>query len=414
MTRLRNCSVLLIFLILNLYPALGRAQSTPAMEEQPAALESVEEHRWETELFERARSSIVRIDVGDGMGTGFVFHTRRHVATAFHVIGDARRVYVSSHGGARQRATVVAVDSDHDLAILVVPNDLEGEVLVTAPTSETPSVGDHVVAIGHPFGIDADNSENLEGLLNWSLTSGVVSAVGAERIQTDAAVNPGNSGGPLLDRNGHVIGVLVRREGDGIGLAIRTHRLNELGAQIEEQGIYRGRWRFYFDFGMTTQFDRTGSWMGAYLTVGTLAYDRIGLIARFGGLSLIDDTSEEPLNSRIGSRVTMELETSYRFAIPLGRALELGVILGVGAALTWQSIETSTLRFEMPSSGCDAGRSACNIDVFEDRSESESWFIRPTFSLGLTLARVLVTYSFHLDVADPAASTHQILLGIEF
>ena len=414
MTQHRNHLVLFVFLLCTFFVKEVRAQAPEEGSTPSSHSDEEDEGGFETALFERTRSSVVRLDVGDGMGTGFVFHSPRHVATAFHVIDDARRVYVFSRGGARQRAVVVAVDREHDLAILEVPDDLEGAPLETVMEADASSVGEHVVAIGHPFGSEADGEEELDGLLNWSLTRGVISAIGEERIQTDAAVNPGNSGGPLLDRQGRVVGVLVRREGDGIGLAVRTHRLNELIPQLDAQGTYHGRWRFYFDFGMTTQFDRTGAWLGAYLTLGTIAYDRLGLVARVGGLSLVNDGGEEPLRSHAGSRLTMELEASYRFAIPLGRTLTLDVILGAGAALTWQTIEESSLQFALPSSGCAGDPESCNIDVTVDRHESEDWLIRPTFSLGLGLANLLLTYSFHLDVADPAASTHQVLVGIEF
>lgn len=369
---------------------------------------------WEAELYRRHRPSVVRVDVLDGMGTGFVFGSGRQVATAFHVVDDARRVYVWPSGGERLRATVVAVDREHDLAILEVSEDLAVAPLEPVVQDEAPVVGDPVVAIGHPFGSDADGDEEMEGMLNWSLTRGVVSALGEELIQTDAAVNPGNSGGPLLDRHGRVVGVVTRRSGDGIGLAVRVHRLVALVEEVGEQGLYRGRWRFDFGMGLDMQFDRVGSWIGGYLEMGTVGYDRVGLIGRLSLFSLIDGQGLAPLYQNEGLRLTMAVEANYRIPIPLGRALSLDLVLGVGAAATWQSIEERRMQLRLADAGCDLATEMCDLETSIESSVAEGWLIRPTFSLGLELAILTLSYSFHLDVLDPAASTHQLLLGITY
>jgi S1-C subfamily serine protease len=148
-----------------------------------------------------------------GLGTGVVVEEETGlILTALHVVRDALVVKVVFHDGFRDQmeseAVVVSAQPENDLAVLkpaVIPDDL---VAATLAGSGQLNVGDEVVAVGNPFGI-----------IN-SLSSGVVSGLGrsfqapqtgetlTNLIQFDAAVNPGNSGGPLLDRNGEVVGIV--------------------------------------------------------------------------------------------------------------------------------------------------------------------------------------------------------------
>jgi S1-C subfamily serine protease len=141
-------------------------------------------------------------------GTGIVLSTNGLIVTNDHVVERARTITVSLDGssGQTRQASVVATDPSHDLALLKIsPNGLTLHPLSLANSSAT-QVGDPAYAIGNPFG------------LNWTLTTGVVSALNRQIkapdeatishvIQTDAALNPGNSGGPLINASGAVIGV---------------------------------------------------------------------------------------------------------------------------------------------------------------------------------------------------------------
>jgi len=157
-----------------------------------------------------------------GQGSGFVLDKQGHILTNNHVIDNAQRVEVTLSDKHKYKATVVGIDKQHDLALLLInaPN------LVPATLSESSGlvVGQRVYAIGNPFG------------LSGTMTRGIISAIrsigvqgGApieDAIQTDAAVNPGNSGGPLLNSRGEVIGIttLIASAGAdqsaGIGFAI--------------------------------------------------------------------------------------------------------------------------------------------------------------------------------------------------
>jgi S1-C subfamily serine protease len=143
---------------------------------------------------------------GTGLGAGVVVNASGTVLTALHVVDGATQVQVEFADGTRAGARVAATRPEHDIAVLAV--DRLPEVVVPAILAGTPPVGDAVFAVGNPLG------------LQRSLTAGVVSAtdrtIGTPRgttldglIQFDAAVNPGNSGGPLLNRAGQVVGIVT-------------------------------------------------------------------------------------------------------------------------------------------------------------------------------------------------------------
>jgi serine protease Do len=134
-------------------------------------------------------------------GSGFFATPEGLVLTARHVVAEMRRVYVLTHDNRVFRATVVAQDEANDLALLRVEGGTSRFATIALGDSDALSIAEPVFAVGSPFGF------------NFSVTSGIVSAkdrvFGEVRglIQTDAAVNPGNSGGPLLNSTGEVIGI---------------------------------------------------------------------------------------------------------------------------------------------------------------------------------------------------------------
>ena len=176
-----------------------------------------------------------------GQGSGFILDKQGHILTNNHVIDNAQRVEVTLSDKHKYKATVVVVDKNHDLALLQInaPN------LIPATLSESNDlvVGQRVYAIGNPFG------------LSGTMTRGIISAIRSIRgpggnpiedaIQTDAAVNPGNSGGPLLNSRGEVIGIttLIANNGadqsSGIGFAIPINSAKQVLADFEKYGRIR-------------------------------------------------------------------------------------------------------------------------------------------------------------------------------
>jgi len=201
-------------------------------------------------LYRRASRGVVEItavsEPGVGgartraQGSGFVYDREGHVITNQHVIDGTSSISVVFPNGRSYPARLVGEDRSTDLAVLKV--DAPRRLLVPLPLGDSSAVavGDPVFALGSPFG--------LEG----TITSGIVSALGrritapnrftiSNTIQTDAAVNHGNSGGPLLDRRGRVIGVNAQIESesggsDGVGFAIPSNTVRSIVSQLVRTG----------------------------------------------------------------------------------------------------------------------------------------------------------------------------------
>jgi S1-C subfamily serine protease len=182
----------------------------------------------------------------EGTGSGFVYDTEGHIITNYHVIEGADELFVTLPDETSVSAQVVGADASNDLAVIKV--DAPAELLHPVPLGESDSlrVGQFVVAIGNPFGLER------------TLTVGVVSALGrviespderfiGEIIQTDAAINPGNSGGPLLDLTGRVIGVNTAifspsRASAGIGFAVPVDTVRLVVPSLIERGYFPHPW----------------------------------------------------------------------------------------------------------------------------------------------------------------------------
>ena len=135
-----------------------------------------------------------------------------HILTAYHCVANGRRSLVRSRAGAEWTGRTVAADPSEDLALVRVEG-LSGALEPLALVDEPLQRGQRVYGLGHPFGPAAEQAEPLEGLLLWSVTEGIVSGVGPRLVQTDAALNPGNSGGPVVDNAGRIVGITSRKLG---------------------------------------------------------------------------------------------------------------------------------------------------------------------------------------------------------
>ncbi|MBW2253948.1 MAG: trypsin-like peptidase domain-containing protein [Deltaproteobacteria bacterium] len=139
------------------------------------------------------------------------------VVTAYHCIAHGGRPRVTTRDGRRAVGRVVRTNVRMDQALILVPELAGGPVLPIR--EDSPLLGETVRAIGHPYGA-REPAGFAEGTLRWSVSEGVVSAVGPRSIQITAPVNPGNSGGPVIDAEGRLVGVVSRRYGgDGLGFA---------------------------------------------------------------------------------------------------------------------------------------------------------------------------------------------------
>lgn len=193
-----------------------------------------------TEVYDRVSDAVVSIQVyngasGGAQGSGFLIDDR-HVLTNEHVVDTGDRYFVRFETTDWREVSLVGTDVYSDLAVLRVDDVPRG----TDPLSfvaATPRVGTRVVAIGNPFGLSGSVSEGivsgvdrtLRGANNFSIAAG---------IQTDAAVNPGNSGGPLVNLDGEVVGIINSGGGDNVGFAISTQLAERVVPAVVEDGDY--------------------------------------------------------------------------------------------------------------------------------------------------------------------------------
>ena len=174
-------------------------------------------------VYRAAAPAVVAIEAGDRTGSGFLVDTRGHIVTNAHVVGDERTVEVSI-GGRRITAHPRGVEKSVDIAVLQLESPAEGVTPLSFADSSELRVGDPVVAIGSPFGLQGSLSTGIVSGLRRQIDSPNGFAI-TGTIQTDAALNPGNSGGPLLDMSGRVVGVATQIATDsgrneGIGFAV--------------------------------------------------------------------------------------------------------------------------------------------------------------------------------------------------
>ncbi len=234
---------------------IGRAEAAPREVTPRGALSAEEQSN--IDIFEQYKASVVFISTSErvmdfwtrnvmrvprGTGSGFIWDDNGHVVTNWHVVSGAAEANVRLADGRDYAASLVGASPAHDLAVLRIRVPADPPAPVPIGTSHDLRVGQKVFAIGNPFGLD------------WSLTTGIVSALDRSLsgddggviqhlIQTDAAINPGNSGGPLLDSAGRLIGIntaIYSPSGAsaGVGFAVPVDTVNRVVPQLIATGRY--------------------------------------------------------------------------------------------------------------------------------------------------------------------------------
>lgn len=205
-------------------------------------------------MYAQVLPGVVSINTGQALGSGFVFDNNGHVVTNNHVVDGSSEVEVDFPSGFKARGTVIGTSADADIAVIKVDAPADQIHPLAIGDSSQLQVGQTVVAIGNPFG------------LNGTMTVGIVSALGRTQpstqssqggffsngdiIQTDAAINPGNSGGPLFNINGEVVGVnqsiltenvnqtTGTASNSGVGFSISINLVKRVATGLIQNGSY--------------------------------------------------------------------------------------------------------------------------------------------------------------------------------
>ena len=208
------------------------------------------------DLFEKSDDGVVKVSVrksvelptGRSLGSGIVYDVSGHIITNNHVVEDSQKTTVTFLDGTSYNAKVIGTDPYTDLAVIKV--DVNPSLLHPLPIGDSSAlrVGDQVAAIGNPFGLSGSMTSGIVSQLGRLLsTPGTASFSIPDVIQTDAAVNPGNSGGPLLNMKGQVIGInsaIQSGTGEfaGIGFAVPSNTVSKIVPILIKEGKYKHPW----------------------------------------------------------------------------------------------------------------------------------------------------------------------------
>ena len=225
----------------------------PAAAAQPTELTPEEER--DIRVYELANRSVVNIDTrmvradpffmtrqeAEGSGSGAVLDQQGHIITNYHVVDGANDIEVTLASNAVYPAKLVGKDKENDIAVLKIDAPADELYPINLGMSERLRVGQRVYALGNPFGWDGTLTSGIVSSLNRNLPSRVPGRDMLSLIQTDAAMNPGNSGGPLLDTGGRMVGMCVAiatrtGENTGVGFAIPVDRIKQILPQLIEYG----------------------------------------------------------------------------------------------------------------------------------------------------------------------------------
>lgn len=236
-------TLMLLFCLLMIHPIIGQAQ---LLELEKRIIQVYQENV--PSIVSVANIKVARsilygdeVEVPQGAGTGFVWDDKGHIITNFHVVNGGNTFVITFQGDEKQyKASIVGVSPNKDIAVLKLNKIKKSMKVVKQGSSEKLKVGQLALAIGNPFGFDHSISRGIISALGRKM-DGIGGVKIHDMIQTDAAINQGNSGGPLLDSSGNVIGMntlIVSGSGSsaGLGFAVPIDTIKRIVPQLIKFG----------------------------------------------------------------------------------------------------------------------------------------------------------------------------------
>lgn len=369
---------------------------------------------WTGSVYPQVRPAVVRIVASNAeTGTGFFFEDTCHIATALHVVDAGRGLRIVLANGAVLAGEVVAVDSQHDLALLATSPCAPGVVplRVAAP----PAIGEPVMAVGNPFVGPRDAPGPFHGLLAWSATTGIVSQRNDNYVQSDAATNPGNSGGPLVDCHGDVVGIVDQGGAPGIGFSVASAWLTPLVEKATTSPRrYHGGIRFTASLGLQFDIRSTDALQGFRLSDALVFYDRF-----FGGIHLFylpwggpngtEGVVQNPSFSTGFSRLGIDASLGPRFLLFPYSPLVMYLQIAVGGGWITEKQSSYRLTVSTPPMGAPA------IVATPSSTWANRW--EPLASIGLfsgSKGTLELSYTYRFDTQRIQSSTSQLVVGLWF
>lgn len=245
------------------------------------------------QVYETASQATVGISNGeDVIGSGFIYDNEVHVVTAYHVVESLSPIYVILPDGRVSKATTIGSSLYSDVAVLKLDDELDIEPVTLADSAKI-QVGESVAVIGNPFDLEGTITTGIISQVNRQaeIESNVQTRVISNLIQFDAAVNYGNSGGPLLNSAGEVIGLVIARvqpgEGDGIYYAVSSNKVRRVVTAIITRGVFDYPWLGIAISNLTPQIMQT---LNLDTTNGVLVREvQVGAPAALAGIQIDDN-----------------------------------------------------------------------------------------------------------------------------
>jgi S1-C subfamily serine protease len=244
----KRFSILILFLVVTLFGA-----------EQVFSAVLTEEERNNIAVYEKVADGVVNVTSiaiqmdfffnafpTQGSGSGSIINAKGHILTNHHVVADAQKLEVTLADGSKWPAKLVGSDPDNDLAVIKIDAPKEKLKVISMGDSKNLRIGQKVLAIGNPFGLQRTLTTGIISSLGRTIRSGVGTLI-EDVIQTDAAINPGNSGGPLLNSDGEIIGInsaILSPSGGsvGIGFAIPVNTAKRVAPELLSKGYVTYPW----------------------------------------------------------------------------------------------------------------------------------------------------------------------------
>jgi S1-C subfamily serine protease len=224
-------------------------------DQSDAPVELTAEERTNVSVYEHSNPSVVNINTkstlvdnffmlqrqAEGSGSGAVLDKMGHIITNMHVVDDADDIQITLASNKTYPAILIGQDREQDIAVLRIDAPAEELTPIATGRSDNLRVGQRVYVLGNPFGWDGTMTTGIISSLNRDLPSREPGRVMQSLIQTDAAMNPGNSGGPLLDSGSRMIGMCVAiatktGQNSGVGFAIPIDRIKRIVPELIENG----------------------------------------------------------------------------------------------------------------------------------------------------------------------------------
>ena len=244
-------------------------------------------------VIKKLTPAVVVIETDQGLGSGVIYDTAGHIVTNSHVVGSSKTFKVTLSSGKVYTGTLVGSFTPDDIAVIKI--SAPGLTPAVFGDSSQLAVGDFVLAMGNPLGLQSSVTEGIVSALGRSVAEPGGNAL-PDVIQTSAAINPGNSGGALVDLAGHVVGIPTLAASDpqiggsapGIGFAISSNRARTIADQLIASGQVTSSGRAY----LGVQLGDTNQGVGVFSVVTGGPSDKAGMQA--GDLILSIDGQDTP------------------------------------------------------------------------------------------------------------------------